>query len=166
MPGYTRIVATAKKIWEYTTRQLTPKQASETDMLQSLSHLTDLKNRLTEARAARIDKIVTSTQVGTVDWLKAYGTAEHDLFEITATMRELLIVVKEMGSVEPASQVLTFRLYRYEDGAWQFDDSVDVVPAEKDVMTVSGVHGRTKVTMQPSLETQQDYDLPYALYYQ
>jgi len=106
------------------------------------------------------------TDTGTAPWLKASGTTETGILEVAASVREVVIDISEMGSVEPGTQVLTFRIYRYIDGSWVFDDSVDVVPSEKDVMTVSDVHGRMRITMEPSAETQQDYSLPYTLYYQ
>ncbi len=107
-----------------------------------------------------------SDYVGNATWLKASGTNETDLLEVTDSIREIVIDIKEMGSLEPGTQVLTFRIYRYMDGGWVFDDSVDLVPAEMDVMTVSDVYGRIKITLEPEAETQQNYTLPYTIYYQ
>jgi len=103
---------------------------------------------------------------GTTTWFKATGTAEADLLDIPVSVREVVINIKEMGTVEPATQVLTFRIYRFSGGVWIFDDSVEVVPSEKDVLTLSNVHGHSKITMQPALITVQNYILPYVIYYQ
>lgn len=111
----------------------------------------------------------TMTELSTSDtapWLKATGIVEHDLLDVPASVREVVINIKEMGSVELATQILTFRVYRYSTVGWIFDDSVDVVPSEKDVLTISNVHGHSKITMQPALITQQNYLLPYVIYYQ
>ena len=131
-------------------------------------HIPTLGERVTEADiwAYATRTMTEQTDTGTATWLKASGTTETDLLEVAASVREVVIDISEMGSVEPGTQVLTFSVYRYIDGSWVFDDSVDVVPSEKDVMTVSDVHGRMKITMEPSAETQQDYTLPYTLYYQ
>ncbi|MBA7684306.1 hypothetical protein ES703_92699 [subsurface metagenome] len=110
---------------------------------------------------------LSSVSEDTAEWLKATGIAEADLIEIDEFWtRELVIGIKEMSDTEPGTQVLTFRVHRYIDGQWMFDDSVDVVPSDKEVVTVSDMHGRVKITMQPKEETQQDYTLPYTLYYQ
>ena len=130
-------------------------------------HIPTLGERVTEADIwAYANRTITEvTETGTVTWLKASGTTETDLLQVIASVKEIIIDISEMGSVEPGTQVLTFRIYRYIDGSWVFDDSVDVVPSEKDVMTVSDVQGRMKVTMEPDAETQQNYILPYTLYY-
>ncbi len=131
-------------------------------------HIPTLGERVTEADIwAYANRTMTEqTDTGTAPWLKASGTTETDLLEVATSIREVVINIKEMGTLEPGTQVLTFRIYRYTDGNWVFDDSVDVVPSEKDVLTVSDVHGRMKITMEPSAETQQNYTLPYTLYYQ
>lgn len=104
--------------------------------------------------------------VGTTTWLKATGIVEADLLDIPVSVREVVINIEEMGTVELATQVITFRIYRFSGGAWIFDDSVEVVPSEKDVLTLSNVHGHSKITMQPVLITVQNYILPYVIYYQ
>lgn len=110
---------------------------------------------------------VSRTEEGTLSWLKASGTAEAVLMDYDKYWtREFVIGIKEMSDTEPAAQVLTFRVYRYINLQWMFDDSVDVVPSEKDVVTISGVFGPTRLTMEPLVETQQNYSLPYTLYYQ
>ena len=134
-------------------------------------HIPTLGERVTEADIwAYPTRVITGaievSATGTVAWLKASGTTETLLLEVAASVREIVIDISEMGSVEPGTQVLTFRVYRYMNGGWVFDDSVDVVPDEKDVLTVSDVHGQMKIMMEPSAETQQDYSLPYTLYYQ
>jgi len=114
-----------------------------------------------------LNRIARSEDEGSLSWLKATGIAEADMIEIDEFWtRELVIGIKEMSDTEPGTQVLTFRVYRYIGGQWMFDDSVDVVPSDKEVVTVSDVHGRVKITMQPKEETQQNYTLPYTLYYQ
>lgn len=131
-------------------------------------HIPTLGERVTEEDIwAYANRTMTErTDTGTAPWLKASGTTETDLLEVATSIREVVINIKEMGTLEPGTQVLTFRIYRYTNDEWVFDDSVDVIPSEKDVLTVSDIHGQMKITMEPSAETQQDYSLPYTLYYQ
>ena len=104
--------------------------------------------------------------IGTVTWLQATGVVEADLLDIPASVREVVINIEEMGAIELATQVITFRTYRLSGASWVFDDSVEMVPSEKDVLTLSNVHGHSKITMQPALVTVQNYILPYVIYYQ
>ena len=133
-------------------------------------HIPTLGERVTEADIwAYPTRVITgATEIsatGTVVWQKPSGTTETDLLEVATSIKEIIINISEMGIEELEGQALTFRIYRYVDGIWVFDDSVDVVPSEKDVMTVSDVQGRMKITMEPLVETQQSYILPYTAYY-
>lgn len=110
--------------------------------------------------------ITEQSTTATVTWYQATGIVEADLLDIPVSVTEVVIDIRQMSLLELPTQVITFRIYRNIGGVWTFDDSVEVVPSEKEVITLSNVHGHSKITMQPALITVGDYVLPYVNYNQ